>query len=888
MSYQPNPVPILCCDLIQKQATITKAILESTWRNKIYNEDVEMLSVDKFDVPFKGLREGISTLKNMREQIDELYEFVNNTKSQKFQECIGQILEWRSLTDLNMISMKYIEVSFPRRVTNDVERLLSGKEAYDALLKRYTDVVEVEDIAGSFYSSDIPKYVKLKQLSGINRVQDLVITTDLARLKLVDWLLKVTNCYLDGSTTFTTFERSSLDAIVTAVKKGFERLYDELENQNKAALEAIRVNAVKSAVTGNQINTLYSHIFNAVFGIESRIVILLYRMISANIANIRNLYEIYRKATKWTNGLDTVTLEEYDDEDWGDEKNLSLTNHTLMLQAAKQAISAVVNSYSIDKVKLDNIIARTTGKFPNLEPGEKTLSDASFYLLVQNFTSVLNSRISNMRIACATPGENKSFHDILAQYKLNACADLYVEWARTKFHSTPNYPDHPVTDIILGDLWMFMGSLSAESTRLHGLVETLTTTKTDFTQDVSKYKWVEDIGVGIDWCDSMINALGKINVILGWKYRERLVALSKLLPDTAPYSGAEPVYDTGYFPLHPDDDVDVQVEYEEACADEMISAINRKYMSLYMKKLNGIPYFEGEGDQGSSDTSSGNGDNSGTKPVVHDNADTSDSNNGDSNKSDKQNTTENNSDKKESIGKKIFARVQKKWQNFKDIIEKLTSNGIKAKNQKFLTNNRDFLISRNYTNTSVEMLPYIDNTDYIGMIRGCITKAASINDATLRTVDESGLRNAIFSGLKMPKTNDGLQADIVHGLKVGTAELKPITLSDNALKEKVPKMIEFCDQYYSKFEDELNGLEQEIKKLSIVDDKPASGGGDNDNTEKNKGLIGTYLSQAIVATRYASRDRCNDCLKVLSELASSNKKNKKSAQQESDESKKAE
>lgn len=884
MSYQTNHVAPLCAELVRKQAGITEQIMVNTWRNKIYEEDVEF-DAGVFDIPCKGLFEGIDTLINARDQIEDLYQFVNNTNSPEFKSIIGEILDWRPINELTAISSKYIEEGFIRRFTKDVENLVDGKVAFTDIIKQYRDPERLDDLNLSFYSSDIPPYIKLSRLSGVNNIKTLVMSSDLARLKLVDWLITLLDCYLKPDTTYSTLKRSSFKATIKMVKTGFDKIYREMEYIRDAA--RLTISRESSNVTKNEIETLFAYVYKAIANIESKIIVLLYRMISANIANIRNLSEIYNRAKRLGKAAITEEfLEGYDEDDWGNSKNISLTNNALMMDAAKLLMSKAVNIYSIDKARFTNIIDTTVGSNPAFTDTNGTLVDIKFYCDVQRFTTSLVDRIHFFISQCERPVEGgfSTYSGMLISYGLLVDTDQYTEWVKKYCNPSPKYVGVPVTDIIIGDIYAFMKSLAAEANRMTSVAEICNDAVTSLRTNANgKYDWLPDIGSLIDWFISLENDVGKINVILGWMYRKRLSILSGLLPIVEPYAQTtQPVMDTGHFPLHPEDDVDVQTKYEECCAEERLARINAIYTNQYASKLSGQLYFEAEDGASQNDS-----DKKGSSPVVHDGgADNQQQNGGsqDSNSNKDGNTTgNNNADKKGNSGK-IVDRVKSTWQKIKDIIQKLISDGTKDKNLKFLSDNRNFLISRNYTNTSVEIIPYVENTNCISLVRESITKAAGINDATLKTADEKALRNALFSNITMPQTDEGIQADLVHGFKVGKAELKVVTISDNVLKEKVQGMISFCEYYYTKFEDELNSLESEINKLSVLDGK--SGSGEGDNTDKNKGLIGTYLMEAMNAARFASRDRCNDYLKILSPLASSKKKKKTDATQETDESKK--
>lgn len=870
MAYS-NPVPAVCADIISKQAKLTAMISENIWRNKIYDEDVEYNYDGVLDAPYKGLQDGITALKNMREQLEELYEFINNAASGQFQPIVGEMIEWRNNTIITTISKQYIEKGFARRVAASLEDFLKGKTTYQETISKFTEAGAVEQLHDSFYHANVPFYMTTGRLGKYNDIKPIVITRDVARLKFSDWLIQLIDCRIRKPTgSYDALDKSSYEDTVKFVKNGFKNIYRDLDNQYLAAKTASSGNKFQI----NQLDTLFSYIYRTTFEIESRIVILLYKHISANFANARNLYALYTRVTKWKNGLvSEAYMEGYDDEDWGNVKNVSLTNSAPIIEVAKSTIAAITNAYSFDKSRMDSAL--------NIMRSESPALNNALYTTSQDFFEKLLSRTYTLLSSITNAGE-KTFQDMLAEAQLISDPEKYVDWVKDNCDPIPTY-ESPLVDLIIGDLCSMLSNISKNSANLRSLMNRVSTIKDQIEKNINNTLNI-DTGEAVNWCDNFINVMGKVNVILGWMYRKRLVKLADLAPIVTPYQSVEPVCDKSYLPLHPEDDVDVMIDYAEECAEEMLTAINRKYANIYMKKLHGELYLEADGD--------GNSDGGNTKPVVHDSStggndnqqqqkDGSSDNSGE-NKDNNQNNNGNNQDGEKKNSGKIVDKVKSTWQKIKDILAKLASDGLKEKNLKFLSENRDFLISRNYTNTSVEMLPYIAKNEYTTTLRECITKASQLTDATLKNSNEDSLRTAIFSGVTMPKSGEGLQSDMVYGLKVGAGEMKVTTVSDNALKEKIPGMIAFCEYYYNKFETDLNGLEADIGKLSILDGK--SGSGEGDNTDKNKGLVATYLQQAMTAARIASRDRCNDYLKILSGLAASNKKKKKNSEAASEES----
>lgn len=880
MAYQPNPVPILCADIIRKDGNIQAHIAESFWRNKLYNEEVVPVPREYFKVQFNGLKDGVNTLCAMTGQIEELIAFVNlSPKSKEFESILGEEVEWLDSDSLN-IGFKYIEEGFLKKLTTQIENILSGKQSYAEVFKYYTSESSLEDLDRNFYGSSIPRYIPLKHIGGRrNNVKTLILSDAVIKGTIGTFLEQLLYCNLNPASKYESVAKGNFKTTIDRVKSGFSTLYDALVDMNMSTLKGIDVSKID--VTGDQINTLFSYIFHAVFSIEGRIIILLYRLISASISNVRNVYYTYRIVTKRKNGLDTNVLEEVGDDEISDVQGLSLTNGTLMVQAARNLVSAVVNAYAwFDKAAMTRMLSKR--------------STVPFYVAVEKFFSVIDVRTRNMKCGFVEGGtqyeEEVPFSTILETYRLMANPDAYLQWIDE--HCNPFEGDVCENDELpiaayLADIGTFLTRIESDSRTLKCTTSRIATMKESIRNNTNNWcGFLTDSDHAIEWCDAMIEMLGKANVKFGWLFRKRLYRISEKLPICVPHVNDDIALDHGYFPLHSTDDVDVMVDYEESCVADDLYEINRKYAKLHQLKMLGMPYFEAD------ETTS-------TKPVVHDSGNVGGNdagnkkpeNGNNAGEAKDANKTDTDQEEKTKSSGKIVDKIMAQLKKLREILDKLVSDGVKDKNLKFLSTNRDFLISRNYTNTSVDILPYIDNIQYDELLRGWIDKASQITDTTLRTGDEGAIRNAIFSGFSMPKGKDGIEDDLVHGLKVGTAELAVTSLSDNALKEKVPKMISFCEFYYNTLKDSLERIENEnVKKLSALDGKKAGDGSETDRTEKNKALITQMLKSAVNAVRYASRDRCNDYLSILSSLASSNKKNKNEAPQQdnsSNEEKKA-
>jgi hypothetical protein len=350
---------------------------------------------------------------------------------------------------------------------------------------------------------------------------------------------------------------------------------------------------------------------------------------------------------------------------------------------------------------------------------------------------------------------------------------------------------------------------------------------------------------------------------MGTIYNTRLAYVADFLRDANPHPevNVEVENDVEWFPLNSQNEL--VVRYEDA--EEELAGINRYYVGLYQKKLRGEPFYEADGDnnqnnngenqQQNNNNGGNNQNNQGNGPKVND---------GDGN----QNTDNkpNNGDKVKAATAKLSEKIKEIINKIIEAIQKVFDSGVKKKNLAFLTKNKAFLLSRRYTNTSIDTIKYRKENS-INLMQGCIDRANAIGDNSLRSTDEKGLRNSIFGPAGYIPASDDFTADLVKMFKVGKGSLDYVKVADNELKELVPEMINYCENYYNKFIDNLAAFRDKIGS-SPLDNKKNQG--DNDKTEENVKIITNDLVAALGALRVATRDRSNEYMKLLQGLAKSN------------------
>ena len=265
-----------------------------------------------------------------------------------------------------------------------------------------------------------------------------------------------------------------------------------------------------------------------------------------------------------------------------------------------------------------------------------------------------------------------------------------------------------------------------------------------------------------------------------------------------------------------------------------------------------IQAFHEADDNTNQDNKNSSGDNP-PKPQVQDGS--NNQNNGDNNQNQNQNN-DKKSDKNQSNENKPTTSNEKKGkmdiaQTARNLLDKLIENitafmekGSKKKNLKFISENKEYLLSRNYSNTSVNLLPYRGNTDYAGTLKKIFDAAKSLDDNSLKTMSEEQIINRILASINIDKVKgDNLEARIVQAMKTGSKPMNNVTVANGDLGKQVPKMIRFCEHYYNSIISDLQNAKKDLDVLDMFKNK--SGNGDNDRTSENIAVVKRCITGAI-------------------------------------------
>jgi hypothetical protein len=552
------------------------------------------------------------------------------------------------------------------------------------------------------------------------------------------------------------------------------------------------------------------------------------------------------------------------DDDFANRLNISITNNSDIITVADELTTLLVNTKLGDEFDLQDIVDRhcRVNMHLNGTLGRNTLVDDRMNECTAISIKDLHTKLRSVVAGLSDEHADTPFSDYLEMNGLPVDIDKYILSIADKVGALvkPNYP-HYTPQVLYVELQRTEATVTKLAEEFRDIRELLTIARNSVTRMPEKFTPFS-MDTLTDWIDSALEALTQLDIKLGTLFNNRLAYIADFLRDPNPHPevNIEVENDVEWFPLNSENEL--VVKYEDA--EEELKGINRYYASLYQKKLRGEPFYEADGDNNQNNDNNQQGNNNAQNnnqsngPKV---------NEGDGKQDTSNNNNQNNAaDKAKAAIGKLSEKIKEVINKIIEAIQKVFDSGVKKKNLAFITKNKAFLLSRRYTNTSIDTIKYRkENT--INLMQGCIDRANALGDNTLRTTDQKGLRNSLFGPAGYIPASDDFSADLVKMFKVGKGSLDYVKVADNELKELVPEMINYCENYYNKFIDNLTAFRDKITS-SPLDNKKNQG--ENDKTEENIRIITSDLVSALGALRVAARDRSNEYMKLLQGLAQSN------------------
>lgn len=244
--------------------------------------------------------------------------------------------------------------------------------------------------------------------------------------------------------------------------------------------------------------------------------------------------------------------------------------------------------------------------------------------------------------------------------------------------------------------------------------------------------------------------------------------------------------------------------------------------------------------------------------------------------------------------KTFFQNIMKK---FRDKLSEQKDPNNEKNNLTWLSDNKEALLSRGYQGIEVWILPYsnVSAESILNEINAVNKRVGMLNNSTINQYKtKDALKNFLFDFLG---NNNGasLGQALTQHCKTGTAPLKTVRLANAQLKGEVPKMIEYSENYYNSYAENIaraletlgKTTEQKISQLTVVtesvmleapsDAKTVTIKADGEKTNGNPSITKAQWLSALTQ-EYSGivlnsiRDRNFDYLKVLSGLVPKNAK----------------
>ena len=194
-----------------------------------------------------------------------------------------------------------------------------------------------------------------------------------------------------------------------------------------------------------------------------------------------------------------------------------------------------------------------------------------------------------------------------------------------------------------------------------------------------------------------------------------------------------------------------------------------------------------------------------------------------------------------------------------------------------MKNNKEYLLNRNYTNTSIEVLPFKENFEPIKVLEKLTKNVATIDANTLKTADEKTMINKVFAGFGLPNdvTKDTIDDALLQAVKFGNNKnVQRITISDGALKIFVPGMVSFLEMYYGEFTGKLKSFEDKtlgnLETFFQLTNLAKGKADENDRLLDNLSLATSLIRSGIGSVRLSCKEIAREYLDLVNGLSKDN------------------
>lgn len=860
------------------------------------NQDMQKLSIRKLDTDYmKKMLKSVSSMvdANAIEIAEISTTFTKNMKTGKKDYC-GFDVAWATSP------VKDIHLKAVKEFTDRIERTLATitndsdvKSAIDKYNDNYLCILQQKVCDTTF-----PKYIKEKDFMlamGVATEKKILDNSFIS--SNVFPLLDTLKISVEKGTGYS-YNNSIVHIPFGVITKEFCTFFNQVSARYQCMLELFVDVAIEKKLSSGKVYTLIGNLQQLLFNLLAYISTCAYIFMIVPLKNFNALKDVVHRAN-WnvTGAADITTMLESGEEDYH-------LRNTTELEEAARTLAKSIQEFAKGCVPEDEAAF-------DLNDGDRDAYDIIYPFIQSAKASII--KVSRMVYL----GKLDSVEDCIRVSKLS---ETELSETEDNIVNRIHNLDHLAracfrADFLYGDLMsmthlvpQYIGDFDKIIENLESLIHTLDRFY------MSPGIMIERSELETFYCGLHDRLLDMRRRILS-AYYDRLKMINQKCIDQS--CGAKKAFD-----IVVDDDrffansfADSLENYEESVYEEMdnsINAMKEKYLRSMISVFTEADNNQNNGQKGnnvgntqqsggnqpqngngqqqnnsggnngnnqsqnnsgnSSNQNSGNNQNNGNN-AQQQNQQNNQQNQNNGNNAQQNKTSQNNAqNKNDTKPKKNFSQsLQDAVQFVIDRVQAFFDNGSKKKNLKFLEDHKDGLLSMSFVNKQISLLPYLQKkTDYGKELSIIFQNAKKITADTLRTATEEQLTNMIFESINIASIKgDKLEDRIIQGLEVGTKKLEEKPIINSAIKDVVPGMVSFLENYFNNFTNSLISAKEEIKNISSLNLKGS--GNNGDRTDENVEFVNNLLNTAIHAVREAGKKRSNDYINALHGLVFDNK-----------------
>ena len=206
---------------------------------------------------------------------------------------------------------------------------------------------------------------------------------------------------------------------------------------------------------------------------------------------------------------------------------------------------------------------------------------------------------------------------------------------------------------------------------------------------------------------------------------------------------------------------------------------------------------------------------------------------------------------------------------------KIIVNGKSVPVKTWIKNNKDGILSRDYDETTVNVLPYYNMKPEevisdINKVKKAVMSLSQDNLAEINSKDE--LYKKIFTFTSIREEKGPISDQLSKYYKVKDADLELVKITNGQLKTEMSNcFVPYCEMYVgnykNKLESSLKGLAEAVEETVKSYDISKSEDNKGESIKEKTRWISEAVKKYAGSILNASRDKYRDCLKILTSLA---------------------